>query len=545
MKNKIILLILSVCLLSSCSDFLDRDAKTGLAGEGFWVSADNALYGVNAIYRSNRDFTNEIVIYGMMDDFTDIAYQSWNTGLTTGSFPTNAAFYADCWAHFYGGIYRANLAIKNIPGIDMDGAKKNRYLGEARFLRGFYYFKLWDLFGGVPIYEEPMNFDEAYEARSSEQEVYQLIVRDLTIAYEQLPDTYGAADKGRATKWAALAMRGKAHLWAKEYDQAAADFKELIENSDRKLVDDYHTLFRVAGKDNTEVIFDVRYIQESGHGISTDVAYGSGMGPTKESQRTRPTNKLVEAYEVIVKDPSGDVSKDKAIPFDYANYKLKDGVTPFNPNDAKHWAENKETLIEIYSNRDLRLEKSIITPWSTFEGKAGTYIYKYPIPTGPDEQAFRPIWADNYAWRKFVETGAVYTLAANMPMNIPLIRLADVKLMYAEAQNESKGPDSSVYTEVNSVRKRAGLPGLPEKLTKDQMREKIRHERMVELAGEGQRYADIRRWGIGKAVVDKVWMTNFYGTKIRERGFPDHYYLWPIPQQEMDLNDKLVQNPNW
>ena len=68
------------------------------------------------------------------------------------------------------------------------------------------------------------------------------------------------------------------------------------------------------------------------------------------------------------------------------------------------------------------------------------------------------------------------------------------------------------------------------------MRERIRQERMVELAGEGQRYSDIRRWKIAKSVVDGVWMTEFTGVNIRQRGFPDHYYLWPIPQAERDLN---------
>lgn len=542
MKNKIISLVLSICILSSCSDFLDRDAKTGLSGDLVWVNQENAVFGVNAIYRSNRDFTNELVIQGMMDDYTDISYQSWATGLTTGGFLVTAALYRDGWSMFYGGIYRANLAIKNIPGIEFKNAQlKERLMGESKFLRGYYYFRLWDLYGGIPIYDTPMHFSEAYKPRNTEQEVYEFIVRDMTDAYATLPDSYGKEDKGRATKWAALAVRGKAHLWAKQYDKAAADFKELIENSDRKLLADYHLLFRVDGNNNEEVIFDVQYTDLSGHGVATDLNYGNAMGETKGSQRTRPTNKLVESYEVIYTDASGVV---KAKPFNYSDYKTNDGSV-FNPTIAKHWQE-KETVVKIFSDRDKRLEKSIVTPWSTFVGKGGvSYIYKLPVPAGADPEAYKPVFVDNYAWRKFVETGSKYSLAANMPQNIPLIRLADVKLMYAEAQNEAKGPDASVYTEVNSVRARAGLPGLDEGLSKDQMREKIIHERMVEFAGEGQRYSDIRRWKIAKSVVDKVWMTDIYGKNIRQRGFPDKYYLWPIPNIEMNVNENLVQNPGW
>src|SRR5690606_5901149 len=117
---------------------------------------------------------------------------------------------------------------------------------------------------------------------------------------------------------------------------------------------------------------------------------------------------------------------------------------------------------------------------------------------------------------------------------------------YAESQNEALGaPDLSVYNAINAVRDRAGMPDLPNGLNKEQMRERIRHERMIELCGEGQRYSDIRRWRIAKEVVHGVWMTEFMGVQIRQRGFPDHYYLWPIPQTEKDVNPALTQNPGW
>ncbi|WP_102407270.1 RagB/SusD family nutrient uptake outer membrane protein [Parabacteroides bouchesdurhonensis] len=532
MKKIITSIIASVFFLSSCSDFLDRNSLVGLSEGDFWKSQEDAIMGVNSLYNTNREFTNSIVIYGMMDDFTDIAYQSWATGLTTGNFPTNAVFYETSWGIFYKGIYRANTAIKQIPGIEMNETMKNRTLGEAKFFRGYFYFKLWDYFGGVPLYDYPMNIDEAYEPRNSEQEVYEFIVKDMTDAISLLPESYGQSDKGRATKWAALAMRGKAHLWAKQYAKAAADFKELMENSDRKLVDDYHTLFRVAGNNNSEVIFDVQYVAESGHGIATDRNYGNAGGATSGSQRTRPTPELVNAFEMI-----------DGTPFDFKNYKNAQGTT-FDPNNPEDW-NDEASVRKLFENRDPRLHKAIIVPWSEFEGKSGTLLYKFPVDK-TDPNALVPVWANgSYSWRKFVETGSVYTLQDNMPLNFPLIRLADVMLMYAEAQNEAVGADQSVYDAVNTVRKRAGVKELPAGLSQSQMRERIYHERMVELCGEGQRYSDIRRWKIAKDVVDGVWMTEFTGVKIRQRGFPDNYYLWPIPQKEMDLNPNLVQNPGW
>ncbi len=532
--RNIVIAAAAAVVCSSCSDFLDRNSLVGLSEGSFWKTQEDAIKGVNSMYSANKEFTNSIVIYGMMDDFTDIAYQSFATGLTTGVFPANAAFYQTSWGIFYKGIFRANTVLNKVPDINMDAGMKNRLLGEAKFFRAYFYFKLWDYFGAVPIYTTAMNVDEAYNARATEQEVYELIVKDLTEAYATLPESYVQSDKGRATKWAALAMRGKAHLWAKKYDLAAADFKELMDKSDRRLVNDFHSLFRAAGNNNSEVIFDVQYIAEQGHGIATDRNYGNARGATTGSQRTRPTPKLVNTFEMA-----------DGTDFDFANFKNAAGET-FNPNRISDW-NDEASVRKLFENRDPRMHQSVVVPWSTFVGRGGaTFLYRFPVVSS-DATAYVPVWTNgSYAWRKFVETGATYTLQDNMPINFPLIRLADVILMYAEAKNEALGaPDQTVYAAVNQVRARVGMPNLPSGLNKEQMRERIRKERMVELAGEGQRYSDIRRWKIGKEVVDGVWMTEFTGVNIRQRGFPDHYYLWPIPQSERDLNPLLTQNPGW
>lgn len=242
MKNKIILILLSVCLLSSCSDsFLDRNSLSGLSGGDFWTTQENAILGINTLYHSNREYTSGngagitnpavfigIMEYGMLDDFTDISYHSLNIPMVTGTIAPNNVMFLNYWGGIlYKGIYRANTGLKYIPDIAMDNDIKNRCIGEAKFFRSYFYFKLWDLYGGVPIYDYAMNPDEAYKPpRNTEREVYEFIVQDMTDAYALLPEKYESTDVGRATKWAALAMRGKAHLWAKEYAKAAADFKD-------------------------------------------------------------------------------------------------------------------------------------------------------------------------------------------------------------------------------------------------------------------------------------------------------------------------------
>lgn len=527
-------ILFSLFISVSCSeDFLDRNSLIELSEGSLWQSENDAVLAVNALYDINREFINSIVIYGMMDDFTDISYQSWATGLTTGSFPTNAAFYSNAWGAFYKGINRANKVLENVPDIPMDTEVKNRLLGEAKFFRGYYYFKLWNYFGGVPLYTQSMGVDEAYKPRNSEEEVYQLIVSDMSDAYNLLPESYDQSSLGRATKWAALSMRGKAHLWAKQYAEAASDFKEVIEQSDRELIDDFSLLFQIEGNNNREVIFDVQYVAEDGYGIATDLNYGNAMGSTPGSQRTRPTPHLVNAFEML--DGSA---------FDFSRFTNAEGA-PFDPDNPEDW-NDEDAVRQLFENRDPRLHQSIVVPWASFHGRGGKdYLYKFPVDDS-DPDAYVPIWQNgSYAWRKFVPRGSSHTLARNVPVNIPIIRLADVYLMYAEAQNFYNGPDDSVYEAVNKVRQRAGMPDLPGGLNEEEMFEKIQHERMVELAGEGQRYDDLRRWMLAREKIDGVWMKTFTGVNIRQRGFPENFYLWPIPQVEIDINPDLTQNPGW
>lgn len=533
--NKLTLFFLSIILLSSCGKgFLERNSLVGLSENALWKTKKDAVMGINALYTVNREFTNSIIKYGLLDDFTDISYQSWATGLTTGQYPANASFYADSWGAFYKGINRANTAIGKLPEIQMEENLKNRLMGEAKFFRGYYYFKLWNYFGGVPLYGKPVTVNNALKARNTEQEVYEFIIKDMTDAFNLLPESYNQSNKGRATKWAALAVRGKAHLWAKQYAKAASDFKQIMDESDRRLVTDYTALFHAYGNNNSEVIFDVQYIAVEGLGVATDRNYGNAMGATKGSQRTRPTPKLVNSFEMA-----------DGTPFSFNNFINAEGAV-FDPDTPEDW-NDEATVKNIFDNRDPRLDLSIVVPWSTFTGRGGMdYLYKFPVDVS-DPDAYVPVWKrGSYAWRKFVPLGSQYTLQNNAPINIPLIRLADVMLMFAEARNEMlSSPDMKVYNAINAIRNRVNMPDVPQGLTKEQMRKKIRHERMVELCGEGKRYDDIRRWGIAKQMVDGVWMKTFTGIKIRQRGFPDWFYLWPIPQSEIDINPNLTQNPGW
>ncbi len=531
MKTKILSLIIAITFLFSCQDsFLQRDSLSQLSEGTFWANEKDATTGVNSIYFAVREFTNYVTPYGMLDDFSDITYQTFSMGMTTGQYVAYGALFGTPWGIFYKGIYRANTAITRIPEIDMDENTKLRLVGEAKFLRAFFYFKLMDYFGGVPIYDQPMSYNEAYKPRNTVDEVAEFILKDLTDAIESLPQSYSAADRGRATKWAAMSLRGKVYLYTKKWDKAAADFDYVIKNSDRDLHPVYSQLFNFNWENNKEVIFDVQYIMVSGYGNRCDIYYGNRNTQTSGWQQTVPSTVLVDSYEMA-----------DGTPFDWNNFKIINGQ-PFNPNLASDWAKS-DLVKQIFNNRDPRLQQTVLVPWAEFVG-ANNKTLTYKLPTvATDVDAFKPNFLGVYAWKKFVHQGTENTQRYDSPTNIPLIRFADVLLMYAEAKNELSGPDQSVYDAVNRVRARVSMPKIPSG-TQDEVRERIRHERKVEFPGEGLWYSDIRRWKIGVSLCNHV-VKGFLGNSLRTRGFAEREYLWAIPSAEIDLNPKLTQNPSW
>ena len=537
MKNKITSIIIAsvVCLFSCSDDFLQRDSLTQLSQGSFWANEEDAVNGVNAIYNSYRTLMYNWCLYGFLDDFSDISSQTRAMTMTQGTYPAYGAFISLPWRTLYGGIYRANTALQQIPGIEMKDEKlKARLIGEATFLRAFYYFKLWDLYGGVPIYDEPMAPGDAYKARNSVDDVYRFIEKDLTDAISMLPESYSGNDIGRATKWAAVALRGKAKLYTQQWSEAAADFKDVIDNSDRDLHPVYSQIFNykweiVEGKANKEIIYDVQFIMEVGAGNQCDKIWGNRHANSAGWQQSAPAPALVNEYETI-----------DGQPFSWSNYTNAQGE-PFDPDNEADWSD-EASVRKIFEDRDPRLHQTVIVPWSEFIGKDNNkFIFKWPTTTESD--CYTPQFTATYGWRKFVHEGNENTLPYHSPNNIPVIRFADVLLMYAEAQNEASGPDQSVYNAINRVRSRVDMPPVPEG-TKDEIRERIRHERKVEFPGEGIWYSDIRRWKIGIELCNHT-IKGFVGNTQRERAFREREYLWGIPSTDIELNPDLEQNPGW
>lgn len=530
MKSKIIsfITVLTIFTVSCNDDFLQRNALNQMSEDLFWQTESDAEIGVNAIYNVLKELDYNLQQYQLLDDFSDISWYQWSHALTGDTYDNRGGLFYDTWKRLYKGVQRANTAIAKLDEIKINATTKNRLKGEALFLRGLFYFKLWDYFGGVPLYNVPIQYSEATKPRNTSEEVAAFIVKDLTDAIA-LFEGQPAPVRGRATKWAALSLRGKTYLYAGKWAEAAADFNEVITNSGHDLHPVYEQAFNFKWEaENRENIFAVQYIMVDGYGNQFDIYSGNRSAKSQGWQVNVPTPKLIDEYENM-----------DGTPFSWADF------PSFNPANNEDW-KNKEKVVEIFKNRDPRLQATVLVPWAIFVGPGNKdLVYKWPYD-GNDPNCFASSSTGNawYCWKKFVHQGDENTQRYHSPNDVPVIRFADVLLMYAEAKNEANnGPDASVYAAINRVRTRVGLPNIPEG-TKNEVFKRIQHERKVEFAGEGIWYSDMRRYKLGIDLCNHE-INRFNGQRQATRKFTDRLYLWPIPQVEREINPSLTQNPGW
>ena len=328
--------------------------------------------------------------------------------------------------------------------------------------------------------------------RNTRIEVVNQVLSDLDDAASVLPVSYSGSDIGRATKGAALALKTRVLLYESRWSEAALTAKEVIDMQRYSLFPDYRGLFMLENEGNSEVIFDVQYLVPD-YPISWDIIIELQIN-------VAPTLDLVHSYF------------------------MTDGLSI---QDSPLY-----NTLSPYENRDPRLHKTVVIPG---------YMYKGGIVTTSK------YFSTGYGFKKY----ATYSDDVSLPninnseINFIVLRYADILLMYAEAQNEVAGSDVSVYDALHQIRLRAGMPDVPEGLTKDEMREVIRHERRIELAGEGLYYNDIRRWRTAEVVMNAN-VQNSNGEVVQVRAFnPNRDYLWPIHEITRQENPALEQNPGY
>lgn len=578
MRLRYIALYAAIAAVCGGCESLDYTPGDQMSGQTFWQTEDHARQAAVGMYAAMKEpwcFGMEFT-FDMCSDLAD-GTSPWADVSRGDAFSSNSSGVQNHWQYLYELVHRANTVIRNVAGMPISQETIDRVTGEARFLRAMAYFRMLNCWGGVPYYDETCDINEEFAhldaPRCTADELRGHILDDLTDAIRKLPVSWDAADLGRATKGAAYALRGKVYLFNRQWDEAVADFEEIVYNKTYNygysLHPDYNDLFRLYnGRHSDEMIFSIQSIDGNTAGYALDIVSYFGNKSTMRliaGNRIVPSTTLVDMYE----NPDGSQ-------FDW------DDVFPgFNAGDSQMRrrlmcvaidqgsTEVTSTLdsdttkvMDAYRLRDPRLCLNVITPYSHYLGTdAGSspmdkqFVLADPTKGGAPMEAMAFIrnsegW-NSYFWRKWIPTGNLdgywgeYT---RTPYEFPLIRQGDVLLMLAEAYNESGATDKAVI-ELNKVRERVGMPGLDSGAAwlavsgKEAMAERIRRERAFELAGEGQRYWDLKRWGLLEQSVKNA--TDIFGDLMYTRTYQERHQLWPIPLVEMERNLNLTQNPGW
>jgi len=581
MKTIYFMLFMALTAMTACKkSLLDTVPYSAVASETMWTTDNLTDKGVSGVYAALRlgveqTYGSGVELY-QMDRYGFTGQARESEPLMTGTITASNDNFSLTWRYLYEGIQRANDAIYNIPlKSPSSEEKKARYIAECKFLRAYFYLRLNQVFKGVPIYLEPFDAAETTQQRATEEEVWNQIIADLTASIDEsnLPDRYagGDAQYGHITKGAAYALRGKAYLYLEKWDLAAADFSHVKE-AGYSLFADYKTLFKTANEQCPEMIFSIQNIDIDGFGSTTQFFCGSrsSFGSCWNNYLVSPN--LVDLYE------NTDGSKfnwEDVLP-EWSTltvaqrevYFLRDNLTADEiaaatgrgaKMDLYLPTGNEARILKAYTNRDPRLADNVITPYSTYLGAFNSadavVTMRWPFRSEAAENGDLRTDTQNYfyyLYRKFVYEGISETIDRSYgPTDFPIIRYADVLLMWAEALNEQGLTDDAI-AKVNEVRFRAGVAplnsnGATAVSGKEDLRERIRNERRVEFPNEGINFYDELRW---KSWKDKVFYSGngvkqIWGNVVYAYSFQgDYIYNWAIPQVEIERTP-IEQNSGW
>lgn len=570
--KSIILSLAAVIGLNSCYD-LDRYPYDQVSSGTFWKTESQAKQAMMGVYNVMKNENAFGITFGL-DCLSDIGVGYDNPGhvsMYLGTYTGRTGQVENKWKTLYDGVMRANTVLQNISTVEVSDEIKAEYIGEAKFMRALYYFSLMTFYGGVPLYDESWvvdkSFNEMLEPRSSEDVTRQFILDDLEAAINSLPVKWDNANYGRATKGAAYALKGKVLLYNNQFADAAKNFEEIVNDPSGKgygyaLYSSYENLFKPEGDQSNEMIFA---IQNSGgvgldYGMPMTFYMGSRSSFGSCWNNVMASTDLADMYEY--KDGKA-FNWNELIPGFNESANIKDKTFRATLSDDKKkvvaYPEAKDLLLDMFEKRDPRMGISLILPYTEYKGWVSNApkICEFVVAVGTNESngfiRNNKQW-DIYLWRKFVaehDMDGGINNRAHTPINFPLIRYADVLLMLAECYNET-GKQTEAVALINQVRQRpsVNLPALNsgaawlEARSKEEVFNRIKQERAVELAGEGHRFHDLRRWKLLLTLSGKNEYA-FTGTRLFTRVVSERDYLWPIPSTEIEKNDKLTQNPGW
>jgi hypothetical protein len=489
-------------LLSGCSGLLDQNNPNTLTPKTFWKTADDAKAGVAAIY-------NALVFAGRQDTgFNNWAYfmvpamyraddigivrdvAAWFK-LSQNDITASNDVVEQKWSIDYILIFRANQVLANVPNIKMDDSLKSRYLAEAKVLRAYAYFDLVNNYLNVPVILKPEKNGDYSVDQSPPDEIWKQIEKDLNDGADNLPTSYDESNKGRVTKGTALGYLGKAHLYQEKWGKAVSVFEQIINSGNYGLVPEFKNIFPASNEFNEETLFEISFSNQAQKGVV----------------------------------PHSPRNREESLPAPGGWYECYPSQWLF-----KQMSKEKTAGGEL----DPRLYHTIL--WNGSGMKY--YGQTYSELIGND--------STNMGWMKYSGAELDHTITQYSSQNNRLLRYADILLMHAEAIIKSNGPLSDARTNINKVRRRANLAGLSDSMTKKQILQEIEHQRIVELADEGNRWYDLVRWGgsiDGKMTIKQNLVQ--HGAIGAQNFDPNKHKVLPIPLTEMQTNTKVKQNPGY
>lgn len=512
MKAKNIIIFMILVLVSACSkDFLDKKPLVNSSAETYYSNeeeANTATIGIYSILKKEGFELAPFMIIG--DDCSDdcdlgnsnsSAY-SW-LGPTAQALLDNKTIANNwisnaLWTQAYIGITRSTDLIEGIKeNTNIPDGKKNQFLGEAHFLRAFYYFFLTRQYGRQPIVDHKLTYAEYFTQRSTIEQTWAFIESDLKTAAQLLPkkNEYLANDMGRATKGAANTLLGKAYIYQSKFDSAYTVLSQVVSSGEYNLEPNFADVFTLAHENGVESIFEIQ------HSISNTGWSDANSGS------------ILSFYDA-------DANPDDPI-------KWHNGWSMHCPT---------QDLVNSFEQGDPRLHATIIFKNEFFDGHINPNVAS---TTGYQDKK----WYVPYAQRSQLDQ-------SDNPKNIIVMRYADVLLYLAEAANETGKPVEALdYLERVRGRARSNstdptvLPRIVE-TGKDALRQIIWHERRVELADEGQRFWDIVRQKRAGSVM-RAFSSIYNSTK--GKAFIDGVSeIFPIPADQVTVSDsKLEQNPGY
>lgn len=566
------LVILLFC--TSCSDFLDREPESSPMSGTFYGSETEMNLGLTGLYSTIKwedpSLSNKVTLQATTIGFDDFGLER-KPELAEGNYKTNHSMVQAFWKYAYKTVQCANAYIHGIERgkESVSPVKYNTMQSEARIIRTWAYFWLINLFGDVPLITSELKSEEFYNQKmTSKDEIVRYLYEELDAAAAHLD--WLPSQKGRVSRSVAYGLKARIAFYYKDYQTAANAAKTIIENAGLGLAPVFLELYQYTGQarnTNNEIMFELMYSTEQFNSWNW---YGmiTASRNANSYSGTFPNQNLIDQFECVDgKRIDESPLYDPQNPGKYRDQRLKYSISM--PRDTISSFSKPDFIYDIH-NSITKFKNSTTGEWT-----AGTNL-DYSNIYGPRLNGV------GYLFGKYSYGNKSEQIDQSRHSYI-FMRYAEILLTYAEAKIELNQLDDDVVAAIDLVRTRAGQPTVVQSgvdiSSQYEMRRLVRRERNVELAGEGFRWFDIRRWGIAEIVmrgsvygyastsenINKMQIPGFSGNgeindmnniptyrdteyrlKRDNRIFevPKHY-LFPIPQSELDLSKTLDQNEGW